>query len=52
MDDQGNQKESYIENFTIKITKSQKEVLKMNPSVAAELRKWLRDIIEYYKMGK
>lgn len=43
-------RESYKENFTIKITKTQKEILNNNTSVAAEIRVWIREYIDFYEM--
>jgi len=52
LDNQGDHRESYNQTFTIKITKTQKETLNKNPKVTAELRAWVREIVEYYKMEK
>lgn len=45
-------REPYKENFTIKITKTQKEILNNNTDVAAEIRVWIRQYINFYEMKK
>lgn len=49
---QSTHREPYNESISIKVTKSQKEILEHNKWIAAEIRNIVRQHIEIYVMKK